>query len=192
MQFLLFTPRMVPLAHIHTYVANTAAQGWSNRDSVSTASFVRPILNKLSLAARRQHTHASVGRVLGEDNNMADAASRLTRLPDSQFLSHFRTHFPHNKPWRLLTFPSMCNQLLTPMLQNKQSPRGSPLLCLRRKPPPGANGGSSASGSKSSLTSKTLKTPFSSYGFSPSASVPSFCLRTGNLLRIDWLINTSA
>ena len=79
---LIFAPRMAPLEHIHTYVDNMSAQGWANRGSVSTASSVVPMLRELALAARRQHIHASVGRVLGEDNEMADAALRLTHLPD--------------------------------------------------------------------------------------------------------------
>ena len=82
MQILLFAPRMTPLAHIHTYVNNTAAQGWSNMDSFSTASSVGPILRELSLAATWKHIHASVGCVPREDNKMVDAALRLTHLPD--------------------------------------------------------------------------------------------------------------
>ena len=37
MQLLIFHPRMTPLAHIHAYIYNTVAQGWSNRGSLSTA-----------------------------------------------------------------------------------------------------------------------------------------------------------
>ena len=44
MQILIFAPRMAPLAHIHTYVDNMAAQGWANRGSVSIASSVGPML----------------------------------------------------------------------------------------------------------------------------------------------------
>ena len=78
MQFLIFAPRMAPLAHIHTYVDNTAVHGWANRCSVSTASSIGPILWELSLEARRQHSYASIGRVPGEYNKMADAMSRVT------------------------------------------------------------------------------------------------------------------
>ena len=70
MQILIFASKMVPLAHIHMYLNNTVAQGWSNRGSFSTASSVRPILQELSLAARQKHIHASVGRVPGEDNKI--------------------------------------------------------------------------------------------------------------------------
>ena len=40
MQILIFSPRMMPLDHIHTYINNRATQGWANRSSVSTASSV--------------------------------------------------------------------------------------------------------------------------------------------------------
>ena len=98
MQLLIFAPWISPLEHIHTYINNMAAQGWANRVSVRTSSSVGPILWELSLAARRQNIHASVGCVPIEDNKMADAASQLTHLPDRQFLSHFYTHFPLINP----------------------------------------------------------------------------------------------
>ena len=60
MQLLISSPRMAPLAHIHAYVNNTAAQRWSNRGSVSTASSVGTTLWELSLADRRQHIHDSI------------------------------------------------------------------------------------------------------------------------------------
>ena len=53
MKLLLFSLRMVLLAHIHTYVDNAETQVWANRGSVRTAFFVSPILRDLSFAARR-------------------------------------------------------------------------------------------------------------------------------------------
>ena len=98
MQLLIFSPRMKLLVHIHNYVDNMAAQGWANRGSISTASAVGPILQDISLATRRQHIHAFDGSMPGEENKMADAASRLTHLPDRKFISHLRTHFLQSKP----------------------------------------------------------------------------------------------
>ena len=191
MQILLFAPRMTPLAHIHTYVNNTASQGWSNMGSVSIDSSVGPIMQELSLSDRRQHIHASVGHVPGEENNMADAASWLTHLTDRQFLSHSRTNFPQNSPRSLLPLSSLCKQLLTNMLHNNQYPRGYPLPFSRRTPPPDNNGGASVAGSKFPSTSITLKTPFPSSIFSPSASVPTFCPCKVILSTRDRLSNTS-
>ena len=93
-QLLIFSPRMAPLSHIHTYVNNTSAQGWDNRGSVSTSSSVGTILWELSLVDRRKHTHTSVGRVPGEDNKMTDAVLRITHMPDRKFISNFCTHSP--------------------------------------------------------------------------------------------------
>ena len=146
MQILLFAPRMASLAHIHTYVDNTAAQVWAKRGSVSTAFSVGSILRELSLAARRQHNHAFVGRVPVEDNKMTDAASRLTHLPDRKFISYFCTHFPKSKHLFLLHLPSGCKQQLTTMLHNNQLPSGSLPLSSIKTTPPGANGGASAAG----------------------------------------------
>ena len=121
MHLLIFAPRMAPLSHIHTYINNTASQGWSHRGIVSTSSSVGPILWELSLVNRRQHIHTSVGRVPGEDNKMVDAALQITHLPDRKFLSHLRKNFPQSKPWRLLPLLSASRQNLTTMLHNKQS-----------------------------------------------------------------------
>ena len=65
MQLLIFAPRMAPLAHIHTYVNNMAAQRWANRGSVSTTSSIMTTLWELYLAARRKHIYAFIGRVPG-------------------------------------------------------------------------------------------------------------------------------
>ena len=148
MQILLFTPRMDPLTHIHTYVDNTTAHGWANRGSVSTTYSVGPILWELALVKRRQHIHVFIGRVPGEDNKMEDAASRLTHLTDRKFISHFRSHFPQSKPCCLLPLPSDYKHQLTKMLFNRQLPRVSQPPYSRKTLPPGANGGASAAGCK--------------------------------------------
>lgn len=44
MQLFIFDPRIFPLAPIHNYIDNTAAQGWADQGSVSTASVVGLIL----------------------------------------------------------------------------------------------------------------------------------------------------
>ena len=123
---------------------------------------------------------------------MAEAASWITHLSDRKFLSHFRTHFPQRKPWRLLPLSSACRRNLTTMLHNKRSPRVSPQTSSRKTSTPGTNGSTSAAGYKSPPTSKTFKTPFLSSRFSPSASMPALCLRKGNLSRRNLSRNTSA
>ena len=185
MHILLFAPRMAPLMHIHTYVNKTSEEGWANRGSVSTASSVGPILQELALAERQQHIHASVGHVLGEDNNMADAVVSLTHLPDWKFLSQFCSHFQQSKLWRLLPLTSDYKRQLTTMLLNKQSPRVFWPPSSRKTPPPGTNGDASAASRKYPPTSRTLRTPLPSSKFSPSVSNPDFCLCKGKISRSD-------
>ena len=62
-QLLLFALRMVPSDHIHTYIDNTAAQGWNNQCSIIISSSVVPILRYIFFAARWKHIHACVRRV---------------------------------------------------------------------------------------------------------------------------------
>ena len=123
---------------------------------------------------------------------MADAASCLTHLPDRKFLSHFCSNFPQNKPLRLLPLPYNYKRQLTTMLLNKQSLRVSRPPSSRKMLLPGANGGASEAVSKSSQTSKALRTPFPSSRFFPSASVLDFCPRKVNPSRRDQSISTSA
>ena len=48
-----FTPWVVLLAHIHTYIDNTVSQVWLNKVRVSTTLIVGPILRNLAMAERR-------------------------------------------------------------------------------------------------------------------------------------------
>ena len=108
MKLLIFAPRMEPLDHIITYIDNTSAQVWSNQGIVVTSSSLGYILNKLSFVMIRRHTHASIGRIPGEYNNMEEAVLQLTRLLDQLFLSQFRKNFPQSKPWHMLHLLSVC------------------------------------------------------------------------------------
>ena len=101
---------------------------------------------------------------------MADKASRLTHLLDWQFISHFLTHLPQSKPWRLPPLQSGYKQQLTTMMHNNQSPRGSLQLSSRKTQPPGDNGGASASGCKLPLTARTTRT---------TSLPPKFCRYSG-------------
>ena len=123
---------------------------------------------------------------------MADAASRLIQLQDRKLLSHFLTHFPQSKPWRLPPLSSAYRRNRTTILHNKQSPRGSHIMSSINAPLPGTNGGNPEAGCKLSPNSKTFNTPFPFSIFYPSAYVPAFCPRKGNLSRRDLSSNTFA
>ena len=83
------------------------------------------MLREPALAVRKHHIHASLGRVSGEDNKMADSASRLTHLLDHPFISHLCSDFPQNKPRRLLPLQYEYKRQLMKILLNKQYPRVS-------------------------------------------------------------------
>ena len=99
----LFSTKMHPLAHIHIYMDNMAAQRWSNRFSISSATAVGTILQNISLLTRTHQIYASAGRTKGADNTMADFTSRLTHLHERMFLRHFTLTFSQKNSWRLLT-----------------------------------------------------------------------------------------
>ena len=122
---------------------------------------------------------------------MADAASRLTHLPERKFLSHFLTHFQQSKTWCLLPLPFVCRRNLTNMLHNKQAPRVSPQLSSRKRLPPGANGGTSTAGCKLFPTSKIFITPFLSSRITDTPCHNAFCPCKGNLSRSNLSSNTS-
>ena len=191
-QILVFAPRMAPLAHIRTYVDDTAAQVWANRASVSIAPAVGPILHDLVMAARCQHIHTSVGCVPREDNEMADATSRLTHIPVRLFLSHLKMHFSQSKYWCVLPLPPARRKQLTTMLHSKRSTKVFLQRSSKRRPPPGANGGAYAAGYTSPPISKASNTPSLYFIFLKSAYVPTFCLQQVTPTRNDCLINTSA
>ena len=79
-QVIIFAPNMDTLAHTRTAVDNTEAKRWSNRRSVISATAVGTILRYLALLTQNHKIYSSVQRISGTDNNMADAASRLTHL----------------------------------------------------------------------------------------------------------------
>ena len=75
-----FAPKMGTLAHICTSVDNTTEQGWSNRGSVRLVTAVGLILRNLALLTSTNKIYSSVQRIAFTNNNMDDAASRLTHI----------------------------------------------------------------------------------------------------------------
>ena len=183
---------MAPLAHIHTYVDNMAAQGYSEKSIVNIALSVGAILCELALVTRHQNIHASIGIIPGEDNKMVYAVLQINCLPNRLFLYQLRTHFPQSKPWRLISLLYTCRRQLTTMLHSKKSPRAYLRHYSKNTPLPGANCGASASGCTSPLTSKPLKTRSPSSIFLPIKSAQDFFPHRETPSRINWSSNTSA
>ena len=89
----LFAHNMQPLDQIRTAVDNTVTQGWANRGSVSSYTVVGTILQDLNFLTRTHQIYASVRRIVGTDNIMSDASSRLNHLPEQMFLHHLSLTF---------------------------------------------------------------------------------------------------
>ena len=104
---------------------------------------------------------------------MADNASRLFELTDSEFLSHFQQHYPQAKPWRLLKLPSKGASRLTSALRSKPPPQSMsrlPGLPRARRLASGPNSAPSTAMSLLLAASKTQKTDWPTSSSSSSAT----------------------
>ena len=85
---------------------NTPAVSRTSRGAV-TSEGAGAYLCNYACAHQRQHRYCHVSFYFpGDANVMADDASRLQHLTDSQFLAHFEQHYPQPQPWKLLHLPS--------------------------------------------------------------------------------------
>jgi hypothetical protein len=74
---------------------NTATLFWNRKGSITTSSPTAYLL-RLKALHQRYHRYLALHDFLpGSQNNMADDASRLHTLTNSEFLSYFNSHYPH-------------------------------------------------------------------------------------------------
>ena len=71
----------------------------------------------------------------GPTNPIADAASRLFDLTDTEFLAYFDTHFPQKMPYKLVHLPQQTTSLVISALLRKMFNAAS----LTIEPPPVTN-----------------------------------------------------
>ena len=113
---------------IWTASDNRAALAWSTKGS-STSISARAYLLRFNAMHQRRHRYVAIQHhIAGKANVMADDASRLWRLTDSQLLSHFQSHYPQESPWLQLT--------LTPATNSALSRRPPNTVCLDSVPVP--------------------------------------------------------
>ena len=151
--------KTVPLEHIHTLINNTATEGWAQRDSISSATAVGPLLREVLWIMQQAHIHMSVERITRLDNKEADTFYRLTHFPVQNFLQHLRFNFPNPSAWILCLLMSAARQRLYIILHMQLSSKASPLPISTRTPNHGANETYSDNGSKSHPTSTISSTP---------------------------------
>ena len=100
---------------------NRAAVAWATKGS-ATSLAARSHLLRFSAIHQRQHRYVARHHYIpGKLNAMADDASRLWNLTDSQLLSHFNSRFPQNVRWQLRTLESATNTYLIGALSRKHA-----------------------------------------------------------------------
>ena len=167
---------------------NRAAIAWANKGSATSAAVRAHLLRYAALHQRRFRYVSRTHYMPGPVNVMADDASRLWHLSDSQLFSHFNTTYPQAVSWQMLRLPSATNASLIGALSR------TPLLpCgdLLSKPPtdtrPGLSGRRSVPASASMPpTSPAASTPSLFCNCLPTATGPATLLPVVDLSGLVW------
>jgi hypothetical protein len=142
---------------------NLATLFWQRKGSATSS---KPPAHLLRLFGIHQRFHRYVPRhdyISGSSNPMADDASRLFHLTDSQFLSYFNTTFPQHTSFRHVHLASQMTSAVILALRSKTCKAASLLVA---PPPPiitGQNGRRSQLNWASIPYSKPSKTKYHSY-----------------------------
>ncbi|GKZ00083.1 hypothetical protein MPSEU_000961700 [Mayamaea pseudoterrestris] len=143
---------------IHTSHDNTPAVAWQRKGSTTSTGPAAYLLRCQSL---HQRTHRYVplhDYIPGPVNEMADKASRLWHLSDSELLTYFNTHYPQPLPWQLYQpRPEMLSTMITALSKTRSVPES-----FLQEPPPrtsiGPHGVTSVLNTISTLSSKPWMT----------------------------------
>jgi hypothetical protein len=123
---------------------NRAALLWSSAGS-STSVSARAHLLRLNAMHQRHHRYvATHDHIAGKANVMADDASRLWHLSDTDLLTHFTTRYPQACPWQLHHLQPSTNLSLIGALSRQRPANASRLGAPTPVPPLGNSGPPSA------------------------------------------------
>ena len=123
----------------------------------------------------------------GVSNPMADDASRLFHLTDSQFLHYFTTKFPQHTSFRLVHIPSKVIFSVTSALRRKMCPPESLLVEPAAPAPTGNSGHPSQLNWASVPFSKPSRTKYKSYKSSDDEFVPANLQQVMLPSSLEWL-----
>jgi hypothetical protein len=160
---------------IHTSTDNQAAQVWQHKGSTTTNA-VPAFLLCIQAIHQRFHRYIPLHSYLpGKLNAMADDASRLWKLNDTELLTHFNATYPQHRSWQLFHPRHEMNSTVICALHRKRSPPASFLAVPTQPATIGSTGPTSANRSMWTRTSKTLKTRSlsSKFTFNDTESEPS-------------------
>jgi hypothetical protein len=131
-----------PIKHWTTLINtdNKAAMYWRRKGSISSVSPASRLLRLAALHQRSYQYHPTHQYLSGIANRMADDASRLTHLPDSQFLSYFNFTYPQKDSWKLCHLRQDMNSALTCALLKQKPLKVSQTDVLRPNATLGSSG----------------------------------------------------
>ena len=130
--------------NITTCCDNTPSVEWSLKGSVSRESPVAYLLRLLALHRRFYPFISTVTHIPGDTNSMADDASRLWNLSDTELLAHFNSKYPQARSWKLAALRPQIHSTLISSLYKKRSTKGLFLLEPEHTNVASGNGKSSA------------------------------------------------
>jgi hypothetical protein len=161
----------VPVAGetVHTLCDNTPAVAWRTKGSTTTTKRTAYLLRLAALHQKEQACHHRTNHISGDDNRMADDASRRWDLTDEELLTYFNSTYPQTRSWQLCPLKKQVNYETTSMLCHPRSQRESVLHELSQRLTPGKSGSSSVPPSTPIPASAHTKTPSPSYTYSPDA-----------------------
>ena len=163
--------RTAPVAERTLWMAtdNRAALPWSTKGS-STLTDARAFLLRLNSLHQRMHRYvATHNHIAGKANVMADDASRLWHMSNSELLTRFHSHYPQALPWKLLTLSPATNLALIGALSKKR-PAHEFLANAAIPPAPPGNCGASSAPASGSIPTTCHPTQCPSSKSSPTAS----------------------
>ena len=163
-----------------SHADNTPTIYWQRKGAVTSVSAPARLLRLQALHQRRHRYVPRHDFIAGEDNKLADDASRLTHLTDAQFLHHFNTTYPQHLPWQLWTPPWQLQQLLISTVLGQPSTPAYVPDPIDPMPSIGNDGARFVSSWPSTLYSQTSRTPSSYSKSSLSGTAPEPSRREDN------------
>ena len=138
---------------------NTPTVFWGRKGSATTTGCTANLLRAMALHQRHHRYVPRHDYISGECNVMADDASRLHHLSNTDFLAHFNRHYPQSKSWRLWHPPSEIVTMALSAVLNKPFAKESVLAPTAPLQHTGVVGSRTANRWASTPYLQTCKTP---------------------------------
>jgi hypothetical protein len=85
----------------HTFCDNTPVVFWQKKGSVTSTKAASELLLLAAILRRRHRCLHQIEHISGDNNRMADDASRKWSLSDDALLTYFNSTYPQMQPWQL-------------------------------------------------------------------------------------------